>query len=1035
MNDGPLVAFFRRLIGRPVAVLMLVAAVLGASAIAALRIPVELLPRGFASSTITVVANWPGANPVEVERRVGRPLEEELRTIRGLSEITTRAEEGSCRVSVSFPGSFDMDQAYAEVADRLERARPSLPAEVDRLLVFRTNLDSLPVVWCAVLYPDEMAAEAPALVEDVLVPRVEAVDGVASVRADGLMPRAVRILLDEDRVRANRIDIGQLYQRLLADNLSLAVGDLAEGGERTIIRVDGRFHDLAEIEDYPLGDGLRLRDVGRVEYTYYAPEFFFRINGRPSMVLAVSKETAANSFEVSRRLQELFAHDLPADPELGRLDYFVFYSEGETIANSLRDLVENAAIGGLIACAVLYLFLRRLRFTLLIALSIPFSVLATLAWLYFSGGSFNLFSMMGITISIGMLVDNSVVIVESIFQRRERGQPLAEACSRGPAEMVLAVVTATATTIVVFLPLIFMSEERNTRLFAASIGGPLCVALAAALILAILIVPVAGRFLVRGGVRPGPPRPAAPGWSGRLGAWLAGVVDWSLRHRFRACTLALLFLASAPLASSGRLVQERMGGSGQIEFDIDFSRNTTLAEAEAAAARIERAILDGGVLDRIREIGGAETSMGLFFGRRSGQIMFWPDRPLSLEEEQRLRDLVEQGVPADPAFEIDFAGRFEETGDRQDEWQRLVLSGPDSLTVAALAEEVRAAARRSGDWLAVAEVDDPALELRVRLDRDKLVRAGSGTRQVLGVIEWGLRGLMISRFQTPSGDVPLLMEFDEPEDPDRSRLAELAVAGFDRGTLLPLATFADFRVGRAPRQILRRDGRTLEVVGLKPRDGDLRRAAAAMERLMAGIDLPEGYRWEQEGGLRGFEEDLGELRAAFVLAVALVFLLMGLLFESILLPFSVLITIAFAVVGAFWTFRLTGLNLEIIGMIGMIVLAGVVVNNGIVLVDRIIRLRRDGLERHQAIVQSVRDRLRPVMMTAVTTIAGLLPIAIARPDGNSLSFRGLAVGVAGGLACATFFTLWAVPLLYSLFEDLGRVLVRETVGRLGGRRR
>ncbi|MBC8327684.1 MAG: efflux RND transporter permease subunit [Planctomycetes bacterium] len=1025
--EDRLVGFFRKLVSRPVAVLMLVTALLGASAIAALRIPIELLPQGFASSTITVIANWAGANPIEMERRVGRPVEEELRTIRGIQSITTRSEEGSCRIQASFPGSFDMDQAYAEVADRLERARTQLPTEVDRLFVFRTNLDALPVMWCAILYPDSMAEDAPAIVEDVLVPRIESVDGVASVRADGLMPRAVRILLDEDQVRASRVDIGALYQRLLGDNFSASVGDLDEGGERSIIRIDGRFHTLEEIESYPVRDGLKIRDIGRVEYTYYAPEFSFRIDGKSSMALAISKETAANSFEVSSALKELIEVELPGDPVLGKLDYFVFYSEGETIATSLLDVVKNAAIGGGIACLVLFLFLRQLRFTILIALSIPFSVLATLAWLYFSGNSFNLFTMMGITISIGMLVDNSVVIVESIFHRQERGDDLEEACTRGPADMVLAVVTATATTIVVFLPLIFMSEERNTRLFASSIGGPLCVALAAALVLAILVVPVASRFLVRG--RAGRPVQAGWGWSRKLADRLVGIVDWSLRHRFRACSLALLFLLSGSLASAGSDIQGRLGGSGQIEFSFDFGANTTLLEAEEAASVLEQALLSDRILSRIEEIGG-DTSVGLFFGRRGGQVMLWPDLPLSSDQEDAIRKLVKEEAPAHPAFEIDFEGDFQADSEGADRWQRLVLTGPDSLTVARLAEEIRAEARSSGVWEAVDEEDDPARELLLTLDREKMLRAGTGTQQVLGVVEWGLRGLMINRFQTPSGDVPLLMEYDEPLEPDRARLSELAVAGFDTGALLSLGNFAEMEVNRAPRQIFRKDGRTREVVGLKHPGKDLKVAAEELGTLMAGVSLPEGYRWEQEGGLRDFEEDMSEVKAAFTLAVALVFLLMGLLFESILLPFSVLITIAFAVVGALWTFKITGMNLEIIGLIGMIVLAGVVVNNGIVLVDRIIRLRREGRDRHQAIVEGVRDRLRPVMMTAVTTIAGLLPIAIATPDGNSLSFRSLAVGVAGGLAFSTFFTLWVVPLLYSLLEDFGQVLRRETVGRL-----
>jgi multidrug efflux pump subunit AcrB len=235
---------------------------------------------------------------------------------------------------------------------------------------------------------------------------------------------------------------------------------------------------------------------------------------------------------------------------------------------------------------------------------------------------------------------------------------------------------------------------------------------------------------------------------------------------------------------------------------------------------------------------------------------------------------------------------------------------------------------------------------------------------------------------------------------------------------VPLSALASFEGGRAPRSIFRVDGRTTEVVGLKPKDENLKEQTAMLQQVMEDVDLPEGYRWNQSGGLRSFDQDMGELQSAFILAIALVFFLMGLLFESLLLPFSVLFTIPFAVAGAHWSFRLTGTPIDIIGWIGMIVLAGVVVNNGIVLLDRIIHLQRKGMSRDEAIVKGVGDRIRPVMMTALTTIAGLLPIALSEPTGNGFSFKSLAIGVAGGLACTTFFTLWIVPLAYSLLDDL-----------------
>ncbi|KAA3607119.1 MAG: AcrB/AcrD/AcrF family protein [Planctomycetota bacterium] len=1033
-DDSVTVGFFRRLLSRPITVLMVVLAMIGTSLIAAMRIPIEMMPSGFADGSIVVVVPWAGANPNEVEQRIVKPLEEELGTLTGVSHMHAVSSEGMGRVILQFPGTFDMDEAYAEVADRVERVRPKLPREADRVTMRRWTAADTPVLWCGVLYPGEIRDRAQEIFSEVLQPRLEAIDGVAAVNMNGLEPRSVRILLDEEQVKSNRVDIGALVRRLQSDNISAPVGDLDEAGSRYIVRIDGRFQSLEEIEDFPVRPGLRLGEIGRVIQVRSAPDDFFRVNGRYGLGVSINKETSANTFEVCQRLTEVIEKDLPADPVLGQFEYSVFWNEGETVETSLRNLIEDAVIGGAIACAVLMLFLRRLRFTMLIALSIPFSVLATLIWLYFSGDSFNLFSMMGITISIGMLVDNSVVIVESIFQRREQGQDLQTACTKGPADMVLAVVTATLTTVVVFLPLIFMSEDRNARVFTTSIGVPLCVALMSALVLAIIIVPVASRYLIRGGHRR-----RAGGQSKRrrpLLPWLDGMknsmprlVAWSLNHRFAAATLALAFLFSGQLASAGNQFDPTSlsGFGGQLTVQFEFSSNTDLYQAEEEVLQMEETLM--GPLRQ--EIGNPD--IGVAFNRNGGEIYLWHETDVALEEREAIFASLEQKLPKSARTEFKFEGSFSKQNVKDEEWLRIQIEGPESQRVQAIAAQVRELARQVPEFEEIAEDQQAAREILVNLDRERMQQVGTSSVQVLGIIEWALRGTMISRFETARGDVPIIMEFDEEENPDRNRLQELAVAWFGSGAELPLSNFALFEHRRSPDSIYRKDGQTMEVVGIKPEGKNLQRNAAMLNQIMNQVEMPEGYRWNQEGGWTGFQEDMKELQQAFTLAVVLVFFLMGLLFESLILPFSVLITIAFAVVGAQWAFRLTGQPVDLVGMIGMIVLAGVVVNNGIVLVDRILRLQGQGLNRAEAVVQGVRDRIRPVLMTAATTITGLLPIALSEPQGNSFSFKSLAIGVSGGLAITTFFTLWVVPLLYTLLEDLGNILSREVGQRLLGR--
>ena len=640
-----LVRFFEVLVNRPVAVLMSVAALLCTGLIATLRIPIELQPKGFASSRIWINAPWAGANPNEVERQVVRPLEEELKTVPGQVGIVSFASQGSGGVIVAFPGSADMDQAYAEIADRVERVRPDLPRDVDRVMVRRWTTADMPVMYCGAYFPTDQSETAQDVLSEVLQPRLEAVDGIANVDMWGIEPRSVRIWLDEEKVQAYSVNIGELVSRLQQDNLSQPVGDLDEAGSRFIVRVDGRFDSLAEIENFPIRPGLRIKDVGRVVMVRSAPEFLFRVNGQYSVGIAMTKESSANTFETCRKVADIFENQLPQDPVLGQFEYEVFWDSGQAIYDSLSSLVKDATIGGVIACIVLMLFLRRFRYTLLIAMSIPFSVIVTLTYLYFTGNSFNLFTMMGITISIGMLVDNSVVIVESIFKRRERGEDLYSAVTQGPSEVMLAVITATLTTVVVFMPLIFMSENRNARLFTTSIGVPLCVSLLAALTLAIIIVPVAAHHL--GGKVSKATANVTHAKERRSDRWVNRLLTWSLRNRFACALLGFGFVASGVLAGMGNEQQANLSGfGGELEIPFEFSANTTLRQAEQEVIEMERALLG----EFQTEIG--DPTIGIQFSRTNGEINFWFDAEISPTEEEQIKQRLHEQLPQRAAFGV-----------------------------------------------------------------------------------------------------------------------------------------------------------------------------------------------------------------------------------------------------------------------------------------------------------------------------------------------------------------------------------------------
>jgi HAE1 family hydrophobic/amphiphilic exporter-1 len=784
--------------------------------------------------------------------------------------------------------------------------------------------------------------------------------------------------------------------------------------------VDSRFKTIEEIENFPVRDGITIKDIGRVEEIRSAPNFMFRFGGNYGTSCQITKESSANTFDVCQSLENLLNNELANDPALGRFKFRIYFNQGDMIQKSVFALINDAIIGGIIACIVLFFFLRNLPYTLLITLSIPFAVLISLSYIYFTGNTLNLMSMMGITISIGMLVDNSVVIVESIFKKREKGLSLINAICKGPSEVVLAIITATLTTIVVFLPLIFLTDNRQQQVIAEAIGMPLIIALISALVLSIIIVPVAAKII---GTKVKNKK------SGQIPKFLTKplfkILNWSLKFRFRAATLYALVLMSSSIATEGRemsITDNQQGG--QINVRFSFTEGTTLIDGHEEVVNIEQTVLQTkDFQERFPEI-----AVGCWFTRSGGSLMVWPNRPLKDSEKTTLMEYLEKNLPQTARTKFRFSQEMQRgRTSRGKDWTRVRVQGPDHSVIQNIVQDIREAGNRSENFSEVSKERDRSNEVLVSLDRERMSQLGINSQSVIGNIEWTMRGFMVSRFETETQEIPIILEYDTPVKPDRGSLEELLVAS--EQSITPLSTFAEFKNSRGTTEINRLDGKISDVIGLKSIHKDPQKAAKDVGKLMSGIQMPEGYKWNISGGWSDAQNDMEDLQIALLIAIGLVFFLMGLLFNSIILPLSALTTIGFAITGANWAFKVTDHPFGAIEMVGMIVLAGVVVNNAIVLIDKILQLENSGIASSQAIIKAVEDRMRPVFMTALTTVCGLLPIAISEAAGNSVSFKGMAIGIIGGITLATFFTLTVVPLSFSIFRDFGKLCQNLFSGR------
>ncbi len=1164
---------FGATVRRPIGLLVVFTTMLVVGAIAYLRIPLQLMPSGFADPGLWIWIPNPGASARENEEKVARPVEEQLRTLAGIEQVRSNSEEGLVQMRVAFDADLPVDLMKAEVRDRLERARPLLPDTVEDIGFWSEDADQLPVSWFGVLHGGD-SDRTDFLLNEIVVPRLEAVDGVSQVDVFGDLADSVRILLDEDRVAAAKLDIGTLVRRLSADNFAQPMGEIDDGGRRTILRSDMRFRTLEEIERYPLGDGLVIGDVAEVIRAKSVRDQLSRIDGDYSYFGIARKESQANVVSTSRALVAAF-EELERDPRLeGEISFLPFFVQGKLIENSLEQLRSTALWGGGLAIAVLFVFLRRVRLTLCVALAIPVSALMAIAWEFFAGGSFNVLTMVGVTLAIGMLVDNAVVVVENIARRRADGEDAVTAAIEGVREIALAVSLATLTTVVVFLPLIFMSGNPLAKVIFGGIGIPLSVALMFSLAVAVVFLPaVAARVLgerpaaferlgvalaplgsaptrmvaalvglarvvswavasvlhglnrtllallaprsrvarglalailvaivavvaaaalagldllgeqhrllglpggksvaqlppawtppalaalfalgllllpgalaARRRARPALPERAVPRAESVLdlvGTGMRSFVAWAIEHRAASVALAVLSLASiaVPMRNLGAEAFSQEQGTDSVRYYVDFDTDFTLREAADEIGVHER------FLESLKpELGFDHWSSR--FNERGGSVTVYWDEPVPPTERKRHERRIREEAPRPPGHRVRFADADQE-GSRSAQVASFELRGPDSEVLAALGVEAeRILAGVEGLGAVRGPLSSAPNQLRVQVDRDQAISMGVDSNAAVQSIAWTLRGFPLPRFQDEGREVPLLIEFDAEQVAGISTLKDLQV--FTPTGQVPLASFSDLSFEAAPTVIRRVDGQTTFTLTAEVDD-----PARATELTEAGyaalqrLELPRGYTLGTDSSARARQqEEFDQMGRAFMLSVVLVFLLMGILFESVTRPFAVLFTIPFAVLGAIWTLFLVGTPMDVLAWIGLIILAGVVVNNGIVLIDRIHKLR-DELEaadpsgladplslRTRAIVEGTGQRVRPVLMTALTTIFGLLPMIVAEPATDAIDYRGLATIVAGGLGASTFFTLWVVPLAYSLIDDLAASVAHAVGFALGGK--
>ncbi|HET6603717.1 MAG TPA: efflux RND transporter permease subunit [Xanthomonadaceae bacterium] len=1086
---------------------------------------VNLLP-DLSYPTLTVRTEYTGAAPAEVETLITEPVEEAAGVVKNLRKLHSVSRTGQSDVILEFAWGTDMDQASLEVRDKLEMLR--LPLEVKPPVLLRFNPSTEPIMRLVLAGAGEQTTQAELMrlrrfADEELKKRLEPVAGVAAVKVSGGLEDEVQVLIDQGRLAQLRLSIETIIERLKVENVNISGGRIEEGSQRYLVRTINQFGGLEEMRELlistPEGVPVRLKDVATVRQGYREREAIIRLDGKEAVELAVYKEGDANTVAVAEDVRptiERLREDLPEGAELRIVeDQSVF------IENALADVRNEALIGGTLAILIIFLFLRHGWSTFVIALSLPVSIIATFFFMGQIGLDLNVMSLAGLALATGMVVDDSIVVLESIARARERGLGIIEAASEGTREVSMAVVASTLTTVAVFLPIVFV-EGIAGQLFRDQ-ALTIAIALMLSLLVSLTLIPMLASLKARSPMAyPSETATHTPVWRGIVRR-LRPLLLWPLSHGWNRVVRQALWVLTLPFRVLAAALMLVMMVLAMIVPALLFAGAWLVALLGRAGSRAGGATLGtaGNSLMRLYErvergytsllpkalarpllvLGSAAVAFALALGLASTLGLdlipqFAQDRfevTAKLPPGTQLRDTdalvraIQSAHAGDPGVKAIYGvsgtgtrldANPTEAGEniaeltvvlehggaaleaQQTERMRATLAQypgveskfgrPELLSASTPLEielrgtdleQIEIAGRALGARMQAdprfadvkSTVEQGFPEIQIRFDQERAAALGLTTRQVADQVVRKVRGEVATRYSFRDRKIDVLVRAQES---DRSSIADIRKLIVNPQSERPvtLDAVAEVVATTGPAEIHRVDQARVAIVSASLRGGDLGSAIGAIERMVDENPLPAGVRMHVGGQGEELVASRNSLLFAFGLAIFLVYLVMASQFESLLHPFVILFTIPLAIVGAVAALWLSGSTVSVVVFIGLILLVGIVVKNAIVLIDKVNQLREAGTAKRQAIVEGATLRLRPILMTTLTTLFGFAPLAFFGGEGAEIK-APMALTVIGGLAVSTLLTLMVIPVVYDRLDRRGDAWYVERAQRGRSRRR
>lgn len=1016
-------------VNRPVTTLMVFLGVILVGLFTLVQTPVDMMPE-MEIPVIMVTTQYEGAGPEEIEEQVTRPLERMLATVEDLDNIISVSREDSSQIRLIFNWGIDLDARANDVRDVIDRVDRFLPEDAERPQLLKFDLNQFPIIVLGV-HADESYLDLERILEDDVSNHLESVSGVGAVDVSVPLQRQINVHVDREKLSSYGLTFDEVTRAIAREDYQMAAGSLKMGSFDYLPRVDGKLVSVDEMNDIVVyaqdGTVVRLEDIATVEDGFEEVDSFVRINEKRGGMMFVRKQPDANTVEVARGIHaelDRIRPQLPPDIEIINV-----MDSSEDIVLIVNDLVRTLFIGGLMAMLMVFIFLRQVRSTFIIALTIPFSLIASAILIYFLDYTINMLTLFALIITIGLVVDNAIVILENITRHREEGENQKEGAIYGASEVGMAIIASSLTTLCIFFPLLFV--RGIARVLFIPFAAIAAVVILASLFTSLTMTPMlASRLIPANYQETVKKRGFFYRWSEKIFDKIAEIysiiLGWCLKHRWVVITGAtVIFLGSVlltPFIGWEFLPRE---DTAMIQGTIELPVGTRYEKTAEALEKVNEIIREEIKEEYIRGIfittGGMGPGRGdqrSHSGRFGVRLVTQDHRDLSVFEiADILRERIDEIAP--------FYSIEDYRLDLQDPMAGLIGGGEQPLSIKVIGDDLDAAERYAEELRdKIAELpgaidvrtsmEEGAPEIRVNIDRQKASSLGLNVGDIGDAIRAAVHGRTASVFHHMGEEMDIYVRLRK-EDRQVAEDIGLIPVRLPTGELVRVDSLAEVTFGVGPLQIEREAQRRVVRVEGDVRDRSLGELITDVRGVIAETETPPGIMVEIGGELEEIQEAFFWLALALVIGIILVYMVMASQFESLVDPFVVMFSVPFAFIGVLWGLYLRDFSLNIIVFLGALLLIGIVVNNAIVLVDYINILRARGKTINQAICIGGRTRLRPVLMTAITTMAALIPMAFQRGQGHE-TWNPLGTTILGGLLVSTIVTLFIVPTMYSIFE-------------------